>query len=518
MKPPSVTSASSVSSKPRVKRGRSSSDDAVQRTVICDFFSFLQCQLRMEARVFMGRDFELEDEAALGIWPTYEKLELRNQGKNEKWVPYHTVLGVHELFVVKEIHHAKVDCWTPQRRFVTMFIFRSHCSRKLFEQVQLPHLAKATFWKDPCAAFMPGGTLHNEILTYRKQGNSLQTNCFLIIPERLLEDLDENLVHNLMLRTQRLIKLAEDLWIMLGDKTLSVGEKYRQTVAQVSSVRMLGETWVKMLMVVIDIALPDLGLLRTRCEVGTGALEGLRQILEDEGVIAADAPDENNEKQEKATVHIDAKGKLAYVTWLGKRQLLQVTGRRAGSLDRAHAICTQAALLANSASISDFDAIKASAEKKKAELFNDRELEVPSLGLDDEPQDPSRQTLLSNDRRRSSSSAGSSASSSSLALSHVVKCINASQTESSDYFWRLLAEVEAAGRKAFAECPLVVAQMRTQHGCLSAVTIQVQLCEWRQFQNYSKHGSAKGSARTSTKLATLQRKPCKRQRQSSEGK
>ena len=48
----------------------------------------------------------------------------------------------------------------------------------------------------------------------------------------------------------------------------------------------MGDTWVKMLMVVVDIACPHLKLLQHRCEVGTGAMGGLRQILEDEGLIA----------------------------------------------------------------------------------------------------------------------------------------------------------------------------------------------------------------------------------------
>jgi len=97
------------------------------------------------------------------------------------------------------------------------------------------------------------------------QGNALQTSCFLIIPARILEDDDANLVRNLVLRPQCIINFAKMIWPV-------------------------GDTWVRMLMVCIDFAIPKPKLLASRCEVGIGALGGLREIIEDERFIASKPP------------------------------------------------------------------------------------------------------------------------------------------------------------------------------------------------------------------------------------
>merc|ERR1711933_194535 len=101
-----------------------------------------------------------------------------------------------------------------------MFVFRAHCKRDLFE-VQKPMMKQEGFWKDPCHAFRPGSPMEKAIRVFRQKGNALQTNCFLIIPERLLEDADENLIRNLLLRTQRLIALAQELWPIVSDMVMN---------------------------------------------------------------------------------------------------------------------------------------------------------------------------------------------------------------------------------------------------------------------------------------------------------
>ena len=61
---------------------------------------------------------------------------------------------------------------------------------------------------------------------------------------------------------------------------------------------------------------------------------------------------------------------------------------------------------------------------------------------------------------------------------------SAGSAGSADRFWELLATVEASARRAFAEYPLVLSQIATPRGGLSAATVQVQLCEWRQFLDF----------------------------------
>lgn len=93
----------------------------------------------------MDRDFSLEDPKASSMWPTYEKFATRNLGKNEKWVPWHTVLGIHEKFLIEEVHHVDVPWWQGYNRFVAMFLFRCHCKCDLFLEVQMPHLRNKMF-------------------------------------------------------------------------------------------------------------------------------------------------------------------------------------------------------------------------------------------------------------------------------------------------------------------------------------------------------------------------------------
>jgi len=463
-----------------------------------DFYAFLQCQLRMEARTLMERDFILKDPDASSMWPTYETFGLRNQGKNEKWIPYHTVLGKHELFVVKEIHHAQVDNWSAYRRFVSMFIFRVHCKMEVF-QLQRPYLLREEFWADPIAAFNQGLPMCEELLAYRSQGNALQTSCFLMIPDRLVEDEDLNLVLNILIRTQKLIMLAGALWPVVNDKATSPSQKYRTIIEKVQGVSGFGDTWAKMLMVCIDIAFPHLGLLKDRCEVGIGAMGPLRQILEGEGLLAPKVKREvgpRREQTDHAVLQTNLKGGLIAIRKKGK-QLLQVTGSMAGSLDRAHAVASKLCELANQGI--DVEALTA----HKRDLLSDGSLPVPDLGLAEQAE----QLLKAEALKPVHEQIPGEAKTPGEALGQLLARVNSSRSPSAIHFLLMLNEVEAHARSYFAHLPLVVAQMNTQERAMTAATLQVQLCEWRQYQAYmgrqaEKTGKPVGTSSTRASLAT----------------
>ena len=66
-------------------------------------------------------------------------------------------------------------------------------------------------------------------MKYRRETHlPLQTGAFLSIPERLLEDNDENLVINVARRTQRLLDIAMEIWPTLQNPNLSNAEKFQQ--------------------------------------------------------------------------------------------------------------------------------------------------------------------------------------------------------------------------------------------------------------------------------------------------
>ncbi|CAK0882050.1 unnamed protein product, partial [Prorocentrum cordatum] len=415
------------------------------------FYAFGQCSLKMEAWHHMGRDFELRDEAAKTVWPEYERLAMRNLGSNEKWVPWHTVLGVHELFLVKSVHGASVPWWTDYHRFVAMFLFRCHCKMDLFLEVQMPHLSKKAFWHDLEASFAPDSQMEKDIATFRSStGKALQTACFLIIPERLLKDDDANLIRNIVLRSQRLIGLANHLWPLVNDVKTSVNEKYDAIKEAIRGVRNLGDTWVKMLMVCMDICLPRLGLLSTRCEVGVGAADPLRKLLVGTGLA------DRGPAGEAVRVEVSL---------------------RAG----AHAVAEELRKLAVARGLQREDQEVLS--KRRQELFADASLEVPKLDLD-----AKREELIAGGVPPPRKREGASPSDALMALG---ARINESDVPSARHFWKLLAEVEEHGRKHFGNCPLIVAQMKTEAGAIHAATLQVQLCEFRQFESFLRQPAGK---------------------------
>jgi len=247
-----------------------------------EFLHFLQCQICLEAREITTTHVELKDEGARAMWPAYEAFVTPNLGSAEKWVPYHTVLGVHEFFLIQSVHHKNEPSWNAQRRFLAIFIFRAHCKKDFFTQCQLPFLQQEWFWADPLAAFAKEGPLELAMRRYRKTTRQpLLTLAMRMIPDRLLEDDDDNLVRSIVLRTQKLLAIAENAWPVINDTGKTAEAKFAEISFLVQQANGLGETWAKMMTVCIDLAYPEIGLLASQCEVGIGAVGPLFCLLGD---------------------------------------------------------------------------------------------------------------------------------------------------------------------------------------------------------------------------------------------
>merc|ERR1711933_239446 len=120
----------------------------------------------------------------------------------------------------------------------------------------MTYLKKKSFWTKLASNFRAGSSMEEDVLKFRAQGRPLQTSCFLIIPERILKDDDQNLARNIMIRSVRLIGLADRLWPIVNQRAQrgrSSDELYNIITKEISDVPTLGDTWVKMLMVCIDI-------------------------------------------------------------------------------------------------------------------------------------------------------------------------------------------------------------------------------------------------------------------------
>lgn len=322
-----------------------------------EFLQFLQCQLRMESLEHTGNDVALADKGASSMWPDVKAFVTPNLGATERWVPYHTILGVHELFLVESVHHRAG--WTEKQKFLAIFVFRAHCKRDLFLQAQLPVMSTKTFWQDPVEAFAPGGSMEQAIIKYRKKtGKPLITNCFRIIPPRVLKDDTANLVRSITTRTQNLLQVAEAAFPVVKDKSLMAYAKMAKISKMVTEGDGCGDTWAKMLTVCIDLAYPSLRLLESQCDVGTGAAAPLKCLL-------------------------------------------------------------------------------------------------PKGGPSDKKE----------------------------ALKALLTVANKAKGTAGKHFWKVLQEVEAHVRSKYNKLPLVCAQASTKAGKMTAMTLQVQLCEYRQFRH-----------------------------------
>ncbi|CAE7598211.1 for, partial [Symbiodinium necroappetens] len=337
--------------------------DELLQVTIDDFFQFLQCQLCLEASTCLDEELQLQDQKAVDFWPLFRTWAQPNLGKKEKWVPFHTVLGPHEFFVVTQILHNDDLPWNAWRRFLAMFVYRAHCKGAVFREAQLPRmLQQEDFWKDPASQFADDGAMTLAMLEFRRRTRQpLQTGAFRSIPQRLCPDDDENLVRNVARRTRTLLEIAEKVWPVIQDHSLSSSEKFHLISGTIQSAQGLGETWTKMLMVTMDIAYPDLELLAESCNVGLGAFKAFQRL----------APDHKN------------------------------SPRR----------CQQS-------------------------------------------------------------------------LQKITAAANLSTSDAAQGFWSMLDQVELLATRRFAGCPLILAQVSTSRGQLSASTVQVQLCEWRQFQDF----------------------------------
>ena len=229
-------------------------------------------------------------------------------------------------------------------------------------------------------------------------------------------------------------------------------------------------------MVVIDIAMPDLGLLHDCCPVGNGASDPLRKILEGEGILQPKEKKEATEKSQRSDNFevfgpVGSNFEIVKVAKKGK-QLLQVTKGVAGSLDRAHAICTILCKMARKgASIGQLI-------KKKHDLIGKKGLKVPKLGLDAEAKKmlKAKAAHVKVDRSKEPSPAEG-------LVQLRERIVKEYKGRNRKLFWNLLRKAEDKFTKRYSSKKLITKQMMVSKKGLSCGTLQVQLCEFRQFNN-----------------------------------
>ena len=182
-----------------------------------EFIQFLMASIQIECKAHTGLD-SLLTEGAEQMLSEVRDFVIPNLAK-DTWVPYHTVLGPHELAVVQKIH-SRTD-WSEHQKFQALFTFRAHCRIEVFQEVQLPIMLKDSFWRDPCQAFIADGVMEKAMLSYRKEtGKPLISSAFKMIPPRVLDDDNENLVRSIAVRSMRLLGASVKAFPIVKDSTL----------------------------------------------------------------------------------------------------------------------------------------------------------------------------------------------------------------------------------------------------------------------------------------------------------
>lgn len=181
-----------------------------------EFVQFLMASIQIECKAHTGPD-SLLTEGAEPMLSEVRDFVVPNFSK-DTWVPYHTVLGPHELMVVQRIHSRKD--WSEYQKFQALFIFRAHCRIEVFLELQLPIMSKDSFWRNPCQAFIADGVMEKTMLSYRKTGKPLISPAFKMIPPRVLDDDNENLVRSIAVRSLRLLGASVKAFPIVKDSTL----------------------------------------------------------------------------------------------------------------------------------------------------------------------------------------------------------------------------------------------------------------------------------------------------------
>jgi hypothetical protein len=118
------------------------------------------------------------------------------KARDDKWVPWHTVLGMHERYIQEKLH-AGLPHLTVEEKYLLHFVFRSTSWIPLFDAIVLPLFCapgadvldseahrtwKALLW-NPVEAYRRGGALQLSFDRYRAiPGNKLHTTSYLCRP------------------------------------------------------------------------------------------------------------------------------------------------------------------------------------------------------------------------------------------------------------------------------------------------------------------------------------------------
>ena len=189
-----------------------------------EFVQFLMASIQIECKAHTGLD-SLLTEGAEQMLSEVRDFVVPNMAK-DTWVPYHTVLGPHELAVVQNIH-SRTD-WDEYQKLQALFIFRAHCRIEVFLELQLPIMLTDSFWSNPCQAFIADGVMEKTMLSYRKEtGKPLISSAFKMIPPRVLDDDNENLVRSIAVRSQTLLGASVKAFPIVKDSTLQCATFFR---------------------------------------------------------------------------------------------------------------------------------------------------------------------------------------------------------------------------------------------------------------------------------------------------
>ena len=207
----------------------------------------------------------------------------RRHAKGDKWVPFHTVLGTHELYIQRRI--GGLPYLSEGEKYALACGFSGSRWPELYDECVMdpcfpPGAGPASpegraLLADPAEAFQRGGVVHRRFDTYRARGGRLHTLAYSPRPIPTGASGDEYTFY-ILERTRTFLEMGKALHPQLDSLVKSGG--WQAVDAAMQQTKWLGPTLGKMFLVSTHLAIPRLGLLEHGTEVGIGAQEAFKLV------------------------------------------------------------------------------------------------------------------------------------------------------------------------------------------------------------------------------------------------
>jgi hypothetical protein len=259
---------------------------------VSHFTHFLLAQLRWQHGKIVGSFDDFDRECAkydsqLGVSDivAMEPLMLdffSRHAKGDKWVPFHAVLGVHELYIFTNIW--KLHYLSEGEKYALACGFSGSRFPELYDEVIMCCFKENECSKEgreildnPKHAFRRNGPVHIRFDEYRSRGGKLHTSAFSPRPIPT-GAVGKEYTFYILERTRIFLEMGIKIYSNLIAPALLSNHQinWEEMDAEFQNTKWVGPTLSKMFLVSTHFCFPSLKLLAHGIEVGIGAQEAFK--------------------------------------------------------------------------------------------------------------------------------------------------------------------------------------------------------------------------------------------------